>query len=275
MSEAERKNYEGEINAWHTERLDKVKAPNGWLNLAGLFWLKPGTNSFGADSANAIIFPKGEARAGSFEVNGDTVTLHAASENITFKGQPVKDLIIYQPDSSKEITIGSLRFNIIKRDKQLGIRLRDDEAPLQKSFTDIERFPIDPQFRLEASFEKADSLKTIPITNIIGQTTAQKSPGTLKFTWEGKTYSLDALDEKDEFFIIFGDETSAAETYAGGRFLYVKKPKNDNDKVIIDFNKAYNPPCVFTPFATCPLPPKQNRLPIAIRAGEKNFGTHS
>ncbi|MDL5045741.1 DUF1684 domain-containing protein [Oscillatoria amoena NRMC-F 0135] len=120
----------------------------------------------------------------------------------------------------------------------------------------------------------ADSSRTIEITNVLGQTLQQRSVGTLLFSWKGEQYSIDAIDEgNDEFFIIFGDETNTRETYGAGRYLYVALPE-EGDKVIIDFNKAYNPPCAFTEFATCPLPPKQNLLPFSVTAGEKNYGDH-
>lgn len=138
----------------------------------------------------------------------------------------------------------------------------------------IERFTVDPAWRLTARFEPADSLHTIPVTNIIGQTTPQRCPGAVVFAWEGKTYRLDALDGGDDLFIIFSDATSGHETYGGGRFLYAPKPSAEG-KVVLDFNKAYNPPCVFTPYATCPLPPSQNQLPIAVHAGEKVYGHHA
>ena len=193
---------------------------------------------------------------------------------ILSNGAPVSDPVIFNPDSAKapQLQYGSLRWNIIKRDQKLGIRVRDLASEAVKSFTGVERFPVNPELRVEAKFEKADSTRTINITNVLGQTTAQRSPGTLVFTLEGKEYRLDALKGgKDELFIIFADATSGKETYGGGRFLYVKLPDADG-KTVVDFNKAYNPPCVFTTYATCPLPPSQNVLPVAITVGEKNVG---
>lgn len=272
----DRKQYEADINAWHAKRIESLKAPNGWLNLIGLFWLKPGANTFGSAEKNSIRFPEGKiaAEAGTILLSGDSVVLKAnPSAGITCDTQPATDLTIFSNGKSKELKAGTLRFTIIKRDQQFGIRLRDDESEMRKAFTGVDRFPIDLKYRVIARFEKADSLKTIPITNIVGQTTQQPSPGTLVFELDGRNLRLDAMQEGDELFIVFGDATSAAETYAGGRFLHTDKPK-DNETVILDFNKAYNPPCVFTPYATCPLPPKQNRLPVAIKAGEKDFAHH-
>lgn len=269
--------YESELSAWHAKRIEEVKAPDGWLNLVGLYWLRPGINSFGSDPKNDIVFPadKLAANAGYFFLKDSTVTI-TVNKNVSIlsKGRPVTSQVIFHPDSAKPVILeaGSLRWNIIKRGSKYGIRLRDVESPLIKDFKGVDRFPVDPSFRVEATFEKSDSTKTIDITNVIGQTTPQRSPGTLIFKLNENEFRLDALEgNKDEFFILFGDSTSGKETYGGGRFLYVKKP-DANGKTIIDFNKAYNPPCVFTAYATCPLPPRQNILSLEVKAGEKNYG---
>jgi uncharacterized protein (DUF1684 family) len=264
--------YETEINTWHAKRIDDVKAPNGWVNLIGLYWLEPGINSFGTGEKNNIVFPNGTLpeKAGYFLVKENTVSMTVEKGvDILSNGAAITNGIIFHPDSTKnpQLAFGSLRWNIIKRDTKLGIRVRDLESSALKNFKGVERFPINPHWKLAARFEKADSLKTIDITNILGQTTAQNSPGAIVFEWEGKEYKLDALEGKDEFFIVFADATTGKETYGGGRFIYVKKPGADGNTTI-DFNKAYNPPCVFSPYATCPLPPKQNVLLIEIKVGE-------
>jgi len=280
LSADELKSYEGEINAWHAKRIEEVKAPNGWLNLVGLHWLEPGINPFGSDEKNTIVFPKNKIapRAGYFLLKDNVVTLVVNPDvSITANGKAVTSQVIFHPDSTQPILLssGTLRWNIIRRESKFGIRLRDDESSLAKEFTGIDRFPINPNFRADARFEESDSSKTIDITNAIGQTTAQPSPGTLVFKLGEKEFRLDALEgNKDEFFVVFGDETSGNETYGGGRFLYVKRP-DANGNTVVDFNKAYNPPCVFTPYATCPLPPKQNVLAIKITAGEKVYGRHN
>ena len=272
MTPEEVKAYEAEINKWHDKRIEEVKAPNGWLNLIGLYWLEPGINSVGSGENNTIVFPKGTLpeKAGYFLVKDNTVSLTVdKGVDILSNGAGITNGIIFHPDSAKnpQLAFGSLRWNIIKRDTKLGVRVRDLESKALKDFKGVERFPIDPQWKLTAHFEKADSLKTIDITNVLGQTTPQNSPGAIVFERDGKKYKLDALEGKDEFFIVFADATTGKETYGGGRFIYVKKPSEDGNTVI-DFNKAYNPPCVFSPYATCPLPPKQNVLQIEIKAGE-------
>lgn len=267
--------YALEIDAWHAKRVEELKGPNGWLNLVGLYWLKEGINTFGSGDANTIVFPTSRIakQAGFFQLKDGMVTLEAAKDaDITCNGSPVKHMVVFHPDSSRQPKLehGTLQWFVIKRDNRYGIRLRDFESPAIKGFTDIQRFAVDPSWRLEADFVATPG-RTIPITNVLGQTTPTKAPGTLVFTIGGKEYKLDAIDEGgDELFIIVGDATNTKETYGAGRYLYVNPP-DKNGKVIIDFNKCYNPPCAFTDFATCPLPPKQNVLPVRITAGEKNY----
>lgn len=275
MTPDEIRAYETEIDTWHFQRLEKVKAPNGWLNLAGLFWLEPGVNTFGSDAQNAVVFPKGKIaeQAGYFLVEGSTVTLVASDDaSIALDDHVVKRQVIYHPDSADVPTLesGSLRWNVIKRDARLGVRLRDDASEALHTFEGIRRFPVDAAYRVQAVLEKADSSNKISITNVLGQTSQRPSPGVLVFTLQGEKHRLTPILEGDELFIIFSDATNGKETYGGGRFLYARPPDADG-RVMVDFNKSYNPPCVFTPYATCPLPPMQNVLPVAIRAGEKNY----
>ena len=268
-----------EIDAWHQKRLLELRGPQGWLNVAGLFWLKEGINSFGSDKSNDVVFPEGKIaeRAGFFVLsNGVVSTDIARGAMITSKGKAVDHMVVFHPDSARNPTLShdSLRWFIIKRDTKYGVRLRDLDSEELKTFSGIERFEVDPAFRLTATFEKTEN-RTIPITNILGQTTAQPSPGTLVFNLDDKEYRIDAIDEGGEdLFIIFGDATNTKETYGAGRYLYVKRP-DASGNTVIDFNRAYNPPCAFTAFATCPLPPKQNVLPIPVQAGEKNYDLHN
>ncbi|MBL7843262.1 MAG: DUF1684 domain-containing protein [Cyclobacteriaceae bacterium] len=270
--------YREEIIQWQQKRNAYQVSEEGWVNLAGLFWLKEGINTFGSGKSNDFVFPEGKIpeRAGFFLLKQGVVTLETSEGfMISVNGKPTSSGIMFHPDSSRNIMeYGSLRWFIIKRDDKIGIRLRDLDHPNLKTFKGIDCFDIDPVWRLEGRVEWADSSRTIEITNVLGQTLQQRSVGTLVFTWQGNEYRLDALDEDgDEFFVIFGDETNARETYGAGRYMYVPLPY-EGEKVIIDFNRAYNPPCAFTEFATCPLPPKQNVLPFAIPAGEKNYGDH-
>lgn len=270
--------YQKEIDDWHKKREASLKSENGWLNLAGLFWLEEGKNSFGSGTKNAIVFPEGtiDLQAGYFEREGTTVKILVNKDvNINLNEKPIKEAIVFTLDAKEPLILShkNLKWTIIKREDKIGIRLRNLKSPLVESFHGVERFPVDQNWKIEATFVKTNERTKIPITNVLGQTSNQKSSGKLVFTIENKEYSLDVLDEEDGFFILFGDATNGDTTYPSGRFLSASKPNKDG-KVIVDFNKATNPPCAFTPYATCPIPPSQNSLPIAITAGEKKFGEH-
>jgi uncharacterized protein (DUF1684 family) len=267
--------YKTDIETWHQERIESLKGNNGWLNLAGLFWLKEGVSTFGSDDSNDLVFPKDKipGKAGVFLLQNGIVTMTALPQvEILSNDEPIKSAVVFNPDSTRQprLAYGSLQWFIIKRDNQYGVRLRDLKSSAVEEFPGIDRYEVDPRFRVEAILEVPSTAKKIDITNVLGQTTAQDSPGTLVFTLDKKEYRLDALVEGEELFIIFGDPTNDKETYPSGRYVYANKPGVDG-KTILDFNKAYNPPCAFTPYATCPLPPSQNVLPIAITAGEKNY----
>lgn len=271
----DRAQHRKEVDDWHAERVESLKSETGWLNLVGLFWLKEGFNTFGSAEDNDLVFPAGKiaGRAGSFFVTPTSVELQADQDAaILSNGVPVTKLLVYADTMRSEpMEHGSLRWFVIKRDNLIGVRLRDLESDALKNFHGIERYPVEVAYRLEARFEPYQPPKQIDITNILGQTYPQPSPGAVVFKWEGEEYRLDAIDEGgDEYFMIIGDETNKDETYPSGRYMYIAKPDAEG-RVILDFNKLYNPPCAFTPFATCPLPPRQNILPIAIKAGEKNY----
>lgn len=271
-------NYKEEIEQWKIGRYTFLKSNDGWLNLAGLFWLEQGKNSFGSGIKNKIVFPKGSiaAFAGNIELEGETVRITAA-KGVTTKvnNQPIQSSIIFSPDSLKKpiVSAGSLHWTIIKREDKIGIRLRDDNSAQLKEFKGIDRFPTDSTWKLDAILKEPLFATTIPIKNVLGQTIQMKLLGKLIFTINGQIYSLDAVEEGKEIFVIFADATNAKTTYGAGRFLYVPMP-DATGKTVVDFNKAFNPPCAFTPFATCPLPPPQNVLAIPITAGELNYSNH-
>lgn len=271
--------YQEEIDNWHASREENLKSEDGWLNLAGLYWLNEGFNTFGSAPTNDVVFPEGKiaANAGTFVVQNGRVTIEVAKGvEIMMDSLAITKEIIHIPDSSfyPVLSNGSLRWLIINRSGKLGVRLRDLESEAVANFHGVDRYPVDISWRLEATFEKYDPIRQIDITNILGQTYQQPCPGELVFTIDGKEYRLDAIDEGgDDYFIIFGDQTNEHETYPSGRYMYVDQP-DANGKVMVDFNKAYNPPCAFSNYATCPLPPRQNLLDVAIRAGEKNYGKH-
>lgn len=271
--------YIKSIEQWREERLSRLTSENGWLTLCGLFWLKNGENKIGADSSNDVIFPHGKAPkfAGSIFLGNDKILLKAGKRSeIKHKDSLITSMVIQFDENGHPIptvfTLGPLSFQLIKRGDKIGVRVRNKENPARINFKGLEYFPIDPKWKIEASFEKYDPPKIIPIMNILNQIEDRESPGALVFKVNGNLFRLDALQEKgtNELFIIFADETRGKETYDMGRYLYTELPNSEN-KVIIDFNKAYNPPCAFTEFATCPVPPIQNHIKLRVEAGEKKY----
>ncbi len=268
--------YISEINDWANKRNENLKKENGWLNLAGLFWLEEGENTFGTDESNDLVFPSGESFMGKFIRNGDDVSVELADDvEILIDSQIVKKTTVGKDaDSVTNIfDYGSLRWFVIKRTEKMGIRLRDLNSEMVKNFTGIDRYPVNEDWKIKAEYVEYESPKSISIPNIIGQTDEDVTPGELRFQVNGKEYILNPLDVGKRFWLIFADLTNGEETYGAGRFLYTDKP-DENGFVYIDFNKAYNPPCTFTAYATCPLPPKENQLRVPITAGEKDFGHH-
>ncbi|MBS3944111.1 MAG: DUF1684 domain-containing protein [Melioribacter sp.] len=269
--------YVAEIKEWHSKRIENLKKENGWLNLAGLFWLKEGENKFGSDKSNDLIFPENKSPKfmGSFILKDSIVILKVNSGVEVFLDncEEVKEMEL-KHDLQKGTTIldhGSLRWNLIKRGDRYGIRLRDLDAQLVKNFTGVDTYPVNEDWRLEAEFEPYNPPKEIEIPTVIGTIEKEKSPGSLVFKKDGNQYRLDVTDSGNSYFVIFADRTNSKETYGAGRFLSVNKA-DSTGRIYIDFNKAYNPPCAFTKFATCPLPPQQNFLKLEVTAGEKNFG---
>lgn len=266
--------HQYEVNLWHSKRIDGLKKDTGWLNLVGLYWLEEGENSFGSSDKNKIVFPKNApAEIGTLTLKDSTVFFNSADESsVTLNEEPIINIEMKQDISSNPtiLEVGSLRWFIIKRGDRYGIRLRDLEAELLKNFDGIERFPIDSLWRINAKFEKYDPLKKIMIPTILGTVEESFSPGKLIFTIDNKEYSLEPTSAGKGLFIVFADLTSGEETYGAGRFLYINGPDSNNN-VVLDFNRAYNPPCAFTKYATCPLPPEGNKLKVRISAGEKSF----
>jgi len=265
--------YREEMMNWNKKRIDFLRSPAGWLNLEGLFWLHPGKNYFGSGSSNDLIYkhPLMPAVAGYFEwENGEVKWISQPGVSITLQDSVVNSLKVFEEGKPVPLlALQTLHWNVIKREDKMGIRLRDIASKTVLNFRGIERYPTNISWRVTAKLE-APPQANIFITNVLGQTNAQQTPGKLVFKINGKTYRLDALLEEDQLFIIFADATNGKGTYPSGRFLYAALP-DEKGNTVLDFNKAYNPPCAFSPFATCPLPPPQNRLPFAIPAGEKNY----
>ena len=272
------KSYSEEISSWKKARLKELKSENGWLNLAGLFWLSEGKQMFGGGATDGVHFPipSFPANIGYYERRGNKV-IQVIEKRIDIKvnGTFKEEAMVFYSDSLRQpvISFASYRWTFIKREEKIGIRFRNLEHPSIKELKEIPCFNIDTSFRVKAKLIRPLLQTNIPIENVLGQTTMQFSPGKLVFSINGNQYTLDALTEDDKLFIIFGDATSGKTTYPAGRFLYAAMP-GDDAMTVLDFNKAFNPPCAFTPFATCPLPPSQNILPVAISAGEMKAGRH-
>jgi uncharacterized protein (DUF1684 family) len=269
--------YQADVLKWRQKRVEELTGEGGWLTLAGLFWLRQGQNRFGSAPSNEIVLPRNRAPrlAGSLWLSRRVVRLTAKPDaGVTHNGTRATNLVLESDADGKQtvLKLGSLTFYVIKRSERLGVRVKDSQNPDRSSFTGLDYFAVNPKWKLEAKYEAHAPLKMISIVNVLGMVEEMPSPGTLVFDVEGKTYRLDPVLEKGErqWFIIFADATSGKETYGAGRYLYADPPGADG-KVILDFNKSYNPPCAFTKFATCPLPPRQNRLPFRVEAGEKKY----
>lgn len=267
-----KKAYLNKIEEWKETRLERLKSERGWLNLAGLYWIVEGENSFGSDSSNDIVFPPEAPKfAGELIRQGDSVYYYSEkNKGVSIDGE-TKAFSQLQPDVSGSPTImesGNLRWFIIKRDSLIGIRLRKLNHPRIEELDHIPSFKIDPDWRKVARFISFPEPDTMWIPTAIGIDEMYLVPGKLVFRHKRKNYELLPFKSGKDFFLIIGDKTSAKETYAAGRFMYTEGPDEDN-RVILDFNKAYNPPCAFSPYATCPLPPPENRLNLRITAGEK------
>jgi len=255
------KSYEAEIQQWRAERRARLTSDDGWLTLTGLFWLH--------DGANDVTLPTHPPTGAKFVLQNGKVTL--------LPNTPLRDDT--DPQGPTVIRRGTVSFQTIKRGDvsgdKFGIRVKDPESEARKDFKGIDYFPINPAFRVQAHFQLYNPPKKIAIANVLGMISDETSPGALVFTLGGKTFRIDPILEQGEkdLFIIFKDATSGKETYGAARYLYAH-PADANGNTIVDFNKAYNPPCVFTHYATCPLPPPQNRLPIRVEAGEKKYAGH-
>jgi len=272
--------YRTTINQWHKARIADLKMPNGWLNLEGLFWLHKGDNSFGSSNTADCFYnnPSFPSLLGNFNYDGDSVTWASAGANLInidkVKSKLNQSYTVFKTNGKASVMDwNQFSWVVIKREDKVGIRFRNLKAKTLLEFKGIERFPINAAWKIQGKLEQPVQ-DILMITNVLGQNTETKNAGKFVFEKNGQKYSLDVIDEGGEkLFIVFADQTSGVSTYGAGRFIEISKP-NVNGNTEIDFNLAYNPPCAFTAFATCPLPPKQNRLALKIEAGEKNYGHH-
>ena len=265
--------YEADTLQWRAERLERLQGPGGYLNLVGLFWLTPGTTTIGSASDNDIVFPMAAADyVGELQVSDQGVMFVVANDvDVRVDNQPVQSVLVADDTTGAAVTVthASIVWTIIKRDGRFALRLRDYEHPAIAAFPPIEYYPINPALRVAAELHRFAEPKILKVDTVIeGLGWQPESPGVVVFELENQSLQLEAYASGDELFFVFGDRTSGRETYPAGRFLYAELPA-DGELTVLDFNRAYNPPCAFNDFATCPVAAPQNRLPIRIEAGEK------
>lgn len=260
---------------WRTERVARLQRPDGWLSLVGLHWIETGASTLGSGSDNDIVLAVGPARLGTLTSDGKTVTLALADGVDARIGEGTGRVAPLASDATGKptlVTFGSANFHVIERSGRLALRVKDANAKTRSGFLGLDYYEVDPSFRFDARYIAHEPGRTIPIANVIGTLDQMPNPGAVEFVKDGRTHRLEAVDEGDgQLFLIFADRTSGKETYGAGRFLYAQPPAPGSDRVVVDFNRAYNPPCVFTPHATCPLAPPENRLDLAVTAGEKRY----
>jgi uncharacterized protein (DUF1684 family) len=258
--------YSASLQAWRAEREAKLSAPDGWLAVAGLFWLREGEARVGSDPLSDVVLREGlPKRAGVLRMQSGTVTF----EPVGGSAQTMRPDV---PGPADVLKIGSVAMTVIRRGGRTGVRLKDPDAATRRDFSGCNWFRGAERWKLRAKWVPYPAARTIRIVNVLGMTIEGSSPGYAEFSVGGKLLRLEPITEEDHLFFIFKDMTAGKTTYGAGRYLYTAISKDGF--VEMDFNKAENPPCAFTVFATCPLPPKQNILPLEIAAGEMKYGKH-
>jgi uncharacterized protein (DUF1684 family) len=281
---ADRIDYRHQVEQWRADRVTRLTAPAGWLSLIALEWLQPGDNRIGSAADNDIVVAAMPAHLGvvSLRADGSVHLALAAGSAALIDGKPLREAVLVDDALAGEgaptvVSLGTLSFLVIDREGRKGLRIRDTEAATRRNFAGIDHFPVDPAWRIDATWVPASAGQTLEMGTVIGTTEKYPVPGTARFSRDGKTFEIMPVIEVPgdaQYFVVFADRTSGRETYGAARFLYIDPPKDG--KVTLDFNKAYNPPCAFTAFATCPLAPPENRLDVRVTAGEKNYrGGHT
>lgn len=267
--------HRAQLLEWRSQREASLSSETGWLSLVGLCWLEPGSNNIGrsVDNACHVDSPAMPEQLGTFLLEGDRITFMPHGDHlVTSEGRDISKIAMrsdHQPDTTM-LAHDSLRFYVIERFGEVGVRVRDLDSPARRSFEGLDYFPVNMTWRKIARFEPWEAPKEIPIINILGMRDGMRSPGELVFEHDGREFRLTALADEsdDEWFVMVADATSGRTTYGAGRYIYVEPPRDG--RTVLDFNRIYNPPCAFTALATCPLPPVSNRLDLAITAGEKD-----
>jgi len=267
--------FSADTQKWREQHETEIKAEDGWLTVSGLFWLKEGTTTIGTGEKSNIVLPARSApvTVGSLELKNGVVRLRVSDGVVVqVNDKPVQEYVMtFETDKPPDqFKVGSLKLGVIKRGNRYGLRVRDKNSPARLHFKGLKWFPARENYRIIATFTAYDEPKEIRIMNVLGDELKLKTPGLLTFTLNGQKFELrPVIEDEKKLFIIFRDLTAGKTTYPAGRFLYADLPKDG--KVVLDFNRAENPPCAFTEFATCPLPPRQNFMNTAINAGEMRF----
>ena len=270
--------YLSEESLWRIQRQEKLTQPDGWTSLIGLHWLTLQSHYVGSSARSGIRLEIGPESLGMFQRNnGKVFFTPERGLALTLDDQPLKGRVELKDDSNGAASVlgfdeGKGKLTVIERGGNRALRVKHADATTRTQFKGLDYWPANRDWRVEATFVPHPAGTTLPIASIIGTTDNTPNPGAVEFQREGKTYRIEALDQGEQTLaLIIADRTSGHESYGAGRYLDISRP-DANGKVVIDFNRAYNPPCAFTPFATCPLPPNQNRLDLAITAGEKRYG---
>jgi uncharacterized protein (DUF1684 family) len=275
--------YLADLDRWRAERLTSLTSEYGWLSVVGLFWLHPGENRFGSDPGVEIVLPGAgtPAVAGTLELRQDgTVLLHPVPGRVlTAGGVPATEraLASDRTGAPDVLAIDAVRFYLIERGGKLAVRVKDPQSARRAGFPGIRFFPVDPAFRVRGTFEPYPTPREVAVATVQGPEQKMLAPGLVRFRLAGTTLVLEPFVSSPydaNFFLVFRDATSGRETYGAGRFLDTPAPRAPSRTVVLDFNRAYTPPCAFTPYATCPLPPKQNELPVRVEAGERFSAEH-
>ena len=271
--------YQRTLAEWRTQREAKLKAEDGWLTVVGLTWLKDGDNRVGSNPTFEVRLPKAAPdKVGTLTLKAGKVRFRPEKGvAVTMNGKPAMETEL-KPDidaNYDRLAVGRVKFFIIKREDKLGVRIKDNDSAARREFTGLKWYPVDPSWRVQAKFVPWDKPHAVTFDTAVGVKEQDESPGYVSFQRDGKEYRLEPVVDDNELWFVMRDQTSGKTTYGASRFLYAEMPKGGVKKsgmVEIDFNRAENPPCVFTDFATCPLPPPQNRLPLAVTAGEQMYG---
>ncbi len=269
--------YVDEIERWRRERVEQLTAPDGWLTLIGLEWLKPGPNRVGSAAENDIVLSTGPAHLGVITLAADGRAHLQLTPGVDARIDGVAQAAAELLDDAQSggrptiVVFGTASFSLIDRDGQKGVRVKDSNAATRTDFLGLDYYPIDPSWRIAAEWVPLDTGRTLPIPSTLGSVRERPILGKAVFTRGGRQYELYAVGEqRSTIWFVLADETSGRETYGGARFL--TPDVTSEAQMFLDFNKATNPPCAFTPYATCPLAPPENRLALAITAGEKMYG---